>query len=135
MSVAHLDILITRRGGSAADDIRVRIDPSFGDFKLTYTDKKVNFTHFFYAPAYEVVRYVEDLFYLLPNDSDPFDKIQFNFPAFPEFILPVAGFNTDVVRKTVRDRLWSTLENWPENYQVGFLQRARLGSDPWSGHY
>jgi len=137
MSVAQLDIVITRRGGSESDDIRVRIVPSVNEFKLTYTDKRANFTHFVYSTAEEVVRYVEDLFYLLPNDTDPFDKIQFNFPCFPELMFPIATFDTDVVRKTVRDRLCATLHNWPENYRVGYLQRVPVvqREDPWEGHY
>lgn len=135
MSVAHLSIVITR-SGTTAHDITVKISPILDDFKITYTDAKSGFTHFTYNSCAEVVRYVEDLFYLLPNDTDPFEKIQFNFPCFPEVMFDVATFNTDVVRKTVRDRLRSVLHNWPENYRVGYLQRAAVQrEDPWERHH
>jgi len=136
MSVAHLSIVITRRG-TTAEDITVKISPVQDDFKITYTDMRSGFTHFTYNSCVEVVRYVEDLFYLLPNDADPFDKIQFNFPCFPEVMFDVVSFNTDVVRKTVRDRLQAVLHNWPENYRVGYLQQAPAvqPEDPWERHY
>lgn len=117
-------IVITRRGLEETDDIRIRIDPSGDDFKITYTDKKTKLTHFVYSTAEEVVRYVEDLFYLLPYDSDPFHKIQFEFPCFPELIFPISEFNNDIVRKTIRDRLWSVLSNWPERLRTGFLNQS-----------
>ena len=117
-------IVITRRNAEESEDIRVRIDPSVDDFKITYTDKKAKFTHFVYSTADEVVRYVEDLFYLLPFDVDPFHKIQFEFPCFPEVIFPISSFNNDIVRKTIRDRLWSVLNNWPEKYQTDVLKQS-----------
>jgi len=99
------------------DDI-IKISPSLDLFKITYTDRNTGHSSFFYADTEECIRYVEDLFYLLVDDVDPFSKIQFTFPCFPAVIYNVPEFNTTVIRRTIRERLAATLHNWPEKRLV-----------------
>jgi len=95
------------------DDV-ITISPSIDLFKISYLDGVSNVRHFIYANENDCVRYVEDLFYLLVDDTDPFTKIQFTFPCFPSVIYKVPDFDTDIIRRTIRDRLIATLVNWPE---------------------
>lgn len=99
------------------DDV-IKISPSLDLFKITYTDRNSGYSSFFYANEAECVRYVEDLFYLLEDDAEPFSRIQFTFPCFPAVIYNVAEFNTTVIRRTIRERLAATLYNWPEKQLV-----------------
>lgn len=97
---------------SGGDDV-INIVPSLDLFKISYRDNGSH-SSFVYAGVEEVVRYVEDLFYLLPDDSAPFKSIQFTFPCFPQVIYKIQEFDTSVIRRTIRDRLVATLMNWPE---------------------
>ena len=111
MSLAQLQIRLLRNIGS--DDV-INISPVVDTFKLSYIDGQTNSHHFFYANHEEIVRYVEDLFYLLVDDNDPFVKIQFTFPCFPSVIYKIPEFDVSHIRRTIRDRLIATLNNWPE---------------------
>lgn len=115
---APLEIFLVRKNGS---DDTIFITPVVDSFKVMYTDTRCKTTHFFYANESEVMRYVEDLFYLLTNDSDPFHAIQFSFPCFPSVMFKIAEFNTVAVRKTIQDRLYDTLVNWPEKFRSASL--------------
>ena len=99
---------------SVGQDDVISISPSLDLFKITYTDRNAGYSSFFYANETDCVRYVEDLFYLLGDDAEPFSRIQFSFPCFPAVIYNVSDFNTTVIRRTIRERLEATLYNWPE---------------------
>ena len=115
MSTAQLEIHLLRKTGH--DDI-ITIHPVMDTFKISYSDKSVNnVAHFVYANEEEVVRYVEDLFYLLVDDHDGFTHIQFSFPCFPAVLYKIPEFDTIVIRRTIRDRLIATLSNWPEKFR------------------
>jgi len=117
--MAALEIFLLR---STGNDDKITIIPVLDSFKITYSDCRVNnVVHFFYATEQEVMRYVEDLFYLLTNDSDPFRSIQFCFPCFPAVLFKISEFNTLPVRKTIQDRLYDTLQNWPEKFRSATL--------------
>jgi hypothetical protein len=112
MGVAQLEIRLLRNTG---DDDIIKISPVVDAFKLSYIDGMTKSHHFFYANHEEIVSYVEDLFYLLVDDSDPFVKIQFTFPCFPSVMYKIPDFDVSHIRRTIRDRLIATLNNWPEN--------------------
>lgn len=103
---------------TAGQDDVIKISPSLDLFKISYTDGNTNYSSFFYANQEECIRYVEDLFYLLVDDAEPFSRIQFTFPCFPAVIYKVPEFDTSVIRRTVRERLAATLHNWPERRLV-----------------
>jgi len=114
MSAVPLEIRLLRKEGS--DDI-ICISPVVNAFKISYTDGVAKSNHFFYANDQEVVRYVEDLFYLLVDDIDPFTSIQFLFPCFPSVLYKIPDFDMSHIRRTIRDRLVATLYNWPERFR------------------
>jgi hypothetical protein len=115
MSIANFTITLQRPGmGSKHDDV-ITVTPFMDEFKIQYTNKNEKIKHFHYCSDEQVVKYVEDLFYLLPSDNvDGFAYIQFDFPCFPAVMFSVAEFDNKVVRHTIRDRLWAVLQNWPE---------------------
>jgi hypothetical protein len=117
MSLSAPFVIHLLRNNAAADDV-IKISPSLDLFKITYSDRSSGHSSFFYTDAAECIRYVEDLFYLLEDDADPFAKIQFTFPCFPAVIYNVPEFNTTVIRRTIRERLAATLHNWPEKMLV-----------------
>jgi len=115
MSIARLEIRLLRKN-DAEDDI-ISVIPVVDSFKLSYIDGISNIHHFFYANEEEVVNYVEDLFYLLADDNEPFNYIQFTFPCFPAVIYKIPEFNMSHIRRTIRDRLKAVLNNWPEKFR------------------
>jgi hypothetical protein len=123
MSIAKFTITLHRPNSGAANDDVINISPFMDDFKIEYVSKHDKVRHFVYAPADHVVRYVEDLFYLLPNDYDAFEYIQFDIPCFPQVMFSVATMDDKVVKHTIRDRVLSVLNNWPERIPYSPNQR------------
>lgn len=120
-SNASFTINLHRKGMGAEHDDVIIVSPFQEDFKITYKGKHEDVHHFMYVTPSELVRYVEDLFYLLPSDADAFEFIQFSFPCFPSVMYKVVDFDSKtadygnkVVRHTVRDRLHSLIHSWPE---------------------
>jgi len=110
---AKISIFLARRIG--ADD-EISITPIMDDFKIVYHDGFAKTTHFVYASESEVIAYVDDLFNLLIDDViDPFKSIQFTFPCFPSVLYKVPDFSNEANRYAIKDRLISTLRNWPES--------------------
>lgn len=115
--MSSIEIRLLRRGQLAVLDDVIKITPSIDLFKILYKDGQTGYASFFYATELDCVRYVEDLFYLLVDDTDPFASIQFSFPCFPSVMYKIPDFDTDVIRRTIRERLVSTLHNWPERFR------------------
>jgi hypothetical protein len=109
MSEARISIFLTRYSG---DDDKITITSIGEDFKILYVDGICKTSHFVYSTESEVMAYVEDLFKLLADDADPFRAIQFSFPCFPSVLYKIPDFSAN--RAAIRDRLISTLRNWPE---------------------
>ena len=120
MSIAQFTIQLTRNASHENDDVITIAPTGMGDYRIDFRSKPEGTHHFIYHEGEDVMRYVEDLFYLLPTDAMPFTHMQFNFPCFPSVIYKMADADTNVVRHTVKDRLRSLLDNWPE-------KRVRLG--------
>ena len=125
MGTAKISIFLARRTG--ADD-EICITPIMNDFKILYFDGVSRSTHFVYASESEVIAYVDDLFNLLVDDLiDPFKSIQFTFPCFPSVLYKVPEFSNDANRSAIKDRLISTLRNWPETVRsLGILNPTPL---------
>ena len=127
MSVSRLQITLHRpNAGPCCDDV-ITISPFMDMFKLEFVGKQDKLKHFVYLSDEQIVKYVEDLFYLLPTDADAYEFMQFDLPCFPSVMYKVAELDDKVVRHTIRDRLWSILENWPEKVRYGSTTPA--GSD------
>ena len=118
MSVTSLKITLHRNGDANSDDV-IRITPFMDEFKIEFVGRVDKIKHFHYATQEQAVQYVGDLLYLLPNDADPYENMQFDFPCFPSVMFKVADLDDKTVRRTVRDRLTATLENWPEKVRYG----------------
>jgi len=118
MSVSPITITLHRDGSSNNDDV-IRISPFMDEFKIEFVGRVDKIKHFHYAIQEQAIQYVDDLLHLLPSDSDPYVYMQFDFPCFPSVMFKMNDLDDKVVRRTVRDRLTSTLENWPEKMRYG----------------
>ena len=127
MSVAKFQIVLHRPNACASHDDVITVTPFGDEFKLEFVGKQDKLKHFVYLSDEQVVRYVEDLFYLLPNDADAFEFMQFDLPCFPSVMYKVAELDDKVIHHSIRDRLRETLANWPE--------KVRYGSAPAGGEY
>jgi hypothetical protein len=127
MSVVSFNILLTRNSSSDNDDVITIAPTGLGNYRIDYRSKPENTRHFIYCERDNVIRYVEDLFYLLPSDTQPFSHIQFNFPCFPLVIYKVTDVNSNVIRQSVLFRLRELLDNWPEK-RVSMLDRMLFTS-------
>ena len=121
---ATFSITLHRKDLGADQDDVITVTPFMEDFKLSYNSKFEKVNHFMYVTPTELVRYVEDLFYLLPTDADPFEFIQFSFPCFPSVMYKVSGFDDKVVSHTVRDRIHSLIHSWPEKVSTKASKRS-----------
>ena len=122
MSVAKLQITLHRPNASASHDDVITVTPFMDEFKLEFVGKQDKLKHFVYLSDEQVVQYVEDMFHLLPTDADAYQFMQFDLPCFPSVMYKVNDLDDKVVRRSIRDRLWAVLSNWPE--------RVRYGSAP-----
>jgi hypothetical protein len=115
--MSSISILITRNENSKSDDV-IRIMPVVGDstsFEVSYTDvedvKKNKFL--FKSNAYGVRTYLNTTLNLLAKDDVPFQRLQFNIPAYPRIMV-----NMDKLEdEEFMDALWraidSVCEDWP----------------------
>ena len=100
-------------GQGRSDDV-IRIKPLMDKFRVNYVSRDNNVNHFMYCTNEQAFRYVDDLLYLLPPDSEPFSSIQFNFPCMPALMYRLSDLRTPEVRYSLRDRVAALLDNWPE---------------------
>jgi hypothetical protein len=100
-------------GQGRSDDV-IRIKPLMDKFRVNYVSRDNNVNHFMYCTNEQAFRYVDDLLYLLPPDSEPFSSIQFNFPCMPVLMYRLSDLRTPEVRYSLRDRVAALLDNWPE---------------------
>lgn len=96
--------LIRKDGGESTDD-RIYIRSVSEDLlSVTYHDKDVSKSYTLYIDSDELDRYIMSITDIFTADTDPFDKIQFNFNGYPTFMLcrlSLATRNTRHMLKTV----------------------------------
>ena len=80
-------------------------------YYLSY--KGQNKDQFSYIYSTDVLHYIEDLLILIQADNEPFSSIHFNFPCFPSFIIKVKDLACYTIKRTIIDRIESTIKSWP----------------------
>ena len=115
--MSFISILITRNENSKSDDV-IRIMPVVGDstsFEVSYTDvedvKKNKFM--FKSNAHGVRTYLNTTLNLLAKDDVPFQRLQFNIPAYPRIMVNMDKLEDDEFMDTLWHAIDSVCEDWP----------------------
>ena len=119
--MSSISILITRNENSKSDD-HIRIVPVIGNpkqFQVTYADhgdsdcdcstSKYSFT----ATAQGVREYLETTLNLLLKDDEPFQRLQFNLPAYPRIMVDLKKIQDAEFMETIWHAIASVCDDWP----------------------
>lgn len=98
------------------DDV-LRINPSewnCGMFKCSFTLGKTTkqYSHEFEADADNLYEYLRLTLALLRRDDDPFENIQFDLPAYPQFLFTIKTFGPKK-QTLILDAISSVVKDWP----------------------
>ena len=115
--MSFISILITRNENSKSDDV-IRIVPVVDDstsFEVSYTDvedvKKNKFM--FKSNAHGVRTYLNTTLNLLAKDDVPFQRLQFNIPAYPRIMVNMDKLEDDEFMDALWRAIDSVCEDWP----------------------
>jgi hypothetical protein len=111
--MTDIGIFLIHSVAGRSDDV-IKIKPILDVFRISYRSTHQNVHHFVYCDFAQTCRYVDDLIDLLSIDTDPYESIQFNFPCFPSVMFRIDDVYDLALRRSISDRLKSTLMNWPE---------------------
>ena len=115
--MSSISILITRNADSKSDD-HIRIVPVVGNpkqFQVTYADHgegnilKYTFT----ASAQGVQEYLKTTLDLLQKDDEPFQRLQFNLPAYPRIMVDLRKLQDEAFMDTIWHAIASVCDDWP----------------------
>ena len=117
--MSSISILITRNEDSKSDD-HIRIVPVVGNpkqFQVTYADHgdchcnimKYSFT----ASAQGVREYLETTLNLLQKDDEPFQRLQFNLPAYPRIMVDLKKIQDAEFMESIWHAIASVCDDWP----------------------
>lgn len=117
--MSSISILITRNENSKSDD-HIRIVPVVGNpkqFQVTYADHgdcdcnimKYSFT----ASAQGVREYLETTLNLLLKDDEPFQRLQFNLPAYPRIMVDLKKIQDAEFMESIWHAIASVCDDWP----------------------
>ena len=117
--MSSISILITRNENSKSDD-HIRIVPVLGNpkqFQVTYADHgdcdynimKYSFT----ASAQGVREYLETTLNLLQKDDEPFQRLQFNLPAYPRIMVDLRKLQDAEFMESIWHAIASVCDDWP----------------------
>ena len=117
--MSSISILITRNENSKSDD-HIRIVPVVGNpkqFQVTYADHgdcdynimKYSFT----ASAQGVREYLETTLNLLQKDDEPFQRLQFNLPAYPRIMVDLKKIQDAEFMESIWHAIASVCDDWP----------------------
>jgi hypothetical protein len=115
-----VNILFIRDIKENTDD-KILIRPTDTDdcFYLRYTDALNKSSHELYLSADQIRQYFLSLFSLVSYDTQPFESVQVNFPAFPCVVLAVKDLGYESVRLRLQSIVDFTLKTSyaPEEYE------------------
>ena len=107
----HITIRLLRSGAENKDeerDDRIAIvplgDDSYGVY-YTSADWNSQITHYVDLTGDELDTYIENLFFLLTRDRDPFRSIQLNVPCMPAILFLVSDLKKSGVKNHLREVL------------------------------
>jgi hypothetical protein len=96
--------LIRTPSDQLKDDTLAIEDAGGGYFRLYYHDAdfaNTDLYHFVLLDAYELDTYINNLFYLLVNDRQPFHGIQFSIPCFPTILYRIEDLKKNGIRSSL----------------------------------
>jgi hypothetical protein len=116
--MSSISILITRNADSNSDD-HIRIVPVLDNpkqFQVTYADHgegnvmKYSFT----ASAQGVREYLNTTLDLLQKDDVPFQRLQFNLPAYPRIMVDLRKLQDKEFMESIWHAIASVCDDWPQ---------------------
>ena len=95
---------------SSDDTITIRQTEFPNMLTICYKDRVSNTQHQVFVEKSKVSEYCISLFHILSYDTEPFQHIQVNFPAFPCVLLNASDLQYSSLRERLHHMLWFTLE-------------------------
>jgi hypothetical protein len=134
-----VSVYLIRKDGEESTDDRIYIrSVSEGLLSATYHDKDVSKSYTLYIDREELDRYIMSITDIFTADTDPFDKIQFNFNGYPTFMLSRETLDTrqtrhmlkNVSRSVMRSLLLAESVTQPVTPQATTFQPLSPTPDP-----
>lgn len=99
-----VSVYLIRKDGEESTDDRIYIRSASEDLlSATYHDKDVSKSYTLYIDQDQLDRYIMSIADIFTADTDPFDKIQFNFNGYPTFMLSRQSLETRQTRHMLKN--------------------------------
>lgn len=126
--MTDISIFLIHSVAGRRDDV-IKIRPLMDVFRVTYRSQHQNVNHFVYCNYTQTCLYIDDLIDMMSLDVEPYESIQFNFPCFPSVLYKIDDVYDLILRRSITDRLRSTLLNWPEAIPASLLEPTQPAPD------
>jgi hypothetical protein len=109
---SSINIILIRNMNNKKKDDSIRILPTSteGVVNLRYQDSVNESNHELRLTNDELCHYFVSLFHVMSYDTDPFDSIQVNCPAFPCILLSVKDLGYESLRLRLQSMIQLTLK-------------------------
>ena len=98
-----VSVYLIRKNAEQSTDDRIYIrSVSENLLSATYHDNDVTKSYTLYMDSDELDRYILSIADIFTSDTDPFEKIQFNFNGYPTFMLSKDSFDTRQTRHMLK---------------------------------
>jgi hypothetical protein len=98
-----VSVYLIRKNGEESKDDRIYIRSVSEELlSATYHDKDVTKPYTIYIDSDELDTYIISIADIFKTDTDPFEKIQFNFNGYPTFLLDKESFDTRQTRHMLK---------------------------------
>jgi hypothetical protein len=98
-----VSVYLIRKNGEESRDDRIYIRSVSEDLlSATYHDNDVTKSYTLYIDSDELDRYIISIADIFTTDTDPFEKIQFNFNGYPTFMLSKDSFDARQTRHMLK---------------------------------
>ena len=98
-----VSVYLIRKDGEESTDDRIYIRSASEELlSATYHDKDVSKPYTLYIDRDELDRYIMSIADIFTADTDPFEKIQFNFNGYPTFMLSRQSLTTRQTRHMLK---------------------------------
>jgi hypothetical protein len=98
-----VSVFLIRKNGEESKDDRIYIRSVSEELlSATYHDKDVTKSYTLYIDSDELDRYIISIADIFTSDTDPFEKIQFNFNGYPTFMLDKESFDARQTRHMLK---------------------------------
>ncbi len=121
MSTTHQNIIIRliRKGKNttAKNDDVITVSRTYcnGTLKMVYKDAHNDSKYLTTISETGFLRYLENLFVMLENDTDPFNQIQFSCPQYPCILFRIGDVGRYTVQDAIAEAVKDTFASWKMN--------------------